>query len=295
LDLPLVQSGPTLLQNLERASKTFTQGESPMKTFTQGESPLAKPLLSPRLELLLSPYVAKPQVVVVADLSDTHVNSEMWGDHQLWCERAFLEAARARETHIHYNISILSEHQLWSEWQPRELAELSECEEQVSSFTQMNEHESSSQALGDACARIFDGEWILKKVEGDMDALLKEMSVPWMLRKAAASLGYAVGTAQVRIAQSEDDIKMTTITPVKTLTRVLKLHGCENHEEIEGRAVRTTAHFDNSVLVVRTHETATGKAFPLARRFIDGQCMVTEQDLPGKKSVRQTYERVSST
>lgn len=135
----------------------------------------------------------------------------------------------------------------------------------------------------------FNGSWVLMRVEGDMESLMKELGLPWVARKAAAAAGYGVGKAKAQIKQTDDRIELETITPMKTFNRIFTTDGLEHDEELDGRSLKTIVRWDDSTLVVDARDAKSSKVFPTTRRYMSGADMVVQQTLHDGKVVRQHF------
>lgn len=137
----------------------------------------------------------------------------------------------------------------------------------------------------------FTGCWILARVEGSMDLLLKELEISWVLRKAAAAMGYGVGKARTKITQQGNLVEIENQNPVKTFRRTIFVDGAEHDETIAGRPVRTIADWKGSVLVTDSQNLKTLKKFPKCVRYLDGRDMITEYVFPDGQTVKQSFSK----
>lgn len=135
----------------------------------------------------------------------------------------------------------------------------------------------------------FAGTWNLDKVEGDMEALMTELELPWLVRKAAASMGYGVKKSKAHVSHSGDQLEVENINPVKSLKRVYCTDGVEHHEVLEGRPLKTSSHWEGSVLVSESRNAKTGKAFPKVARYLQEDRMIAEQFLQNGQIVKQIF------
>jgi hypothetical protein len=137
----------------------------------------------------------------------------------------------------------------------------------------------------------FAGCWVLHRVEGDMDALLKELRLPWVARKAAAAAGYGVGKAKKRIAQTRMHMEVENITPLKSFTRRYATDGVERDEVLEGRSLKVSARWEGDVLILESRDANSDMRFPKLLRYLQGHELVMEQTLPCGASVKQFFSK----
>jgi len=135
----------------------------------------------------------------------------------------------------------------------------------------------------------FAGMWNLEQVEGDMEALMTELELPWIIRKAAARMGYGVNKSKVNVSQSDDQIEVENINPIKSLKRVYCVDGVEHDEVLDGRRLKTSSHWEGSILVSESRNAKTGKAFPKVARYLQDNRMIAEQFLQNGQIVKQIF------
>ncbi|CAK0821219.1 unnamed protein product [Prorocentrum cordatum] len=144
----------------------------------------------------------------------------------------------------------------------------------------------SEQALA-LCATVmaarsdFSGDWLLHRLEGDVEALLRELETPWVQRKAAARLGYGVGMQCVRVEHHADQIRIHTsyvsgnveMARPKPTLNVYNTDGIEQDvTDYEGHPVRTRVTWDGDALSMVSQRVGQGSGGPLpsTRRYLQG-------------------------
>jgi len=135
----------------------------------------------------------------------------------------------------------------------------------------------------------FAGMWNLEQIEGDMEALMRELELPWLVRKAAARMAYGINKSKVHVIQSDDQIEVENINPIKSLKRVFCIDGHEHDEVLNGTRLKTSSHWEGSTLVSETRNASTGKKFPKVERYLQEDRMIAEQFLPSGHTVRQIF------
>jgi hypothetical protein len=135
----------------------------------------------------------------------------------------------------------------------------------------------------------FTGCWTLARVEGSMEYLMKELEISWVLRKAAAALGYGVGKVRMTITQTGNHLEITNHNPVKTFRRTIIADGMQHDEVVAGKHIRTLSYWEAGVLVADSENLKTLKKFPKCVRYLDGQDMIAEYVFPEGHAVKQYF------
>jgi len=129
----------------------------------------------------------------------------------------------------------------------------------------------------------LSGSWVLARIEGDMDAWLKDIGVSWAMRTAAKTMKYGVGKMTNEITMTSESIQLTTWTPKGDHTSVLKLDGSEsrNTDPMDGKFMLAVARWEGSdAIYIQTRREANGEVQPTSRRFLKGDEMCVEQITP---------------
>jgi hypothetical protein len=137
----------------------------------------------------------------------------------------------------------------------------------------------------------FTGCWILARAEGSMEFLMKELEISWVLRRAAAALGYGVGKVRMTIIQTGNRLEITNHNPVKTFRRTLIADGMQHDEVVAGKHIQTLSYWEAGVLVVYSENLKTLKKFPKCVRYLDGQDMIAEYVFPDGQTVKQYFSQ----
>mmetsp|Transcript_10419 Transcript_10419/g.25134 ORF Transcript_10419/g.25134 Transcript_10419/m.25134 type:complete len:215 (+) Transcript_10419:62-706(+) len=138
----------------------------------------------------------------------------------------------------------------------------------------------------------FAGSWVLEKVEGDFDALLKEQGQGYMMRRMAKSMGYGVGKVHQTIEQDGDVLTITITNPKGTTVMKFTVNGEEqdSRDPMEDKPVKILPQWDGDALVLATRNSA-GAALPTTRRFLRDEEMVMELTTPNGVSAKRVFAR----
>merc|ERR1719189_2750680 len=97
---------------------------------------------------------------------------------------------------------------------------------------EQNKAKSSLQRIFFVKGADFTGDWVMNKVEGDMDKMLTKMGMNAMERQAARMYNYGVGHVTEKIKQDGDDLVITTKSLMGTEEKQYKT-GEETEMEIK--------------------------------------------------------------
>mmetsp|Transcript_69684 Transcript_69684/g.219967 ORF Transcript_69684/g.219967 Transcript_69684/m.219967 type:complete len:147 (-) Transcript_69684:142-582(-) len=139
----------------------------------------------------------------------------------------------------------------------------------------------------------FSGKWTVVRIEGDMDAFLKESGVSWMVRKMASGMGYGVGKQKQDIAHSGDQLEIVNESPMGKVTITMVINGQEQTAVTpDNEKVLATPCWepDGATLRVESRKP-NGGAVPLQRRFMRGDEMVMELTSPKGTAVSRIFSR----
>jgi hypothetical protein len=141
----------------------------------------------------------------------------------------------------------------------------------------------------------LSGDWLLHRLEGDAEAMLKELETPWVQRKAVAGMGFGVGMQLVHVEQHASEIRIDTryvsgkveMARPRPTFHVYNTDGIEqNITNLEGHIVRTRVTWDGEALSMdseRVSRGGSGRLLPSTRRYLqgggddDGEELVFEQ------------------
>lgn len=154
----------------------------------------------------------------------------------------------------------------------------------------------------------FSGEWLLHHVEGDPEALLKEVGASWVQRKAAAAMGFGVGRQFVNVDQCPTSITVETsyrqpdtgepMSFPRPTNNTYSTDGSEQDSmDPEGRTLRTRASWDGHTLTMVSERVGCDKKLPSTRRYLqssesDEEELVFEQTSPDSGiCVKRVYRR----
>jgi len=154
----------------------------------------------------------------------------------------------------------------------------------------------------------FSGDWLLLRLEGDIEAMLKELEVSWVQRKAAAGMGFGVGMQFVRVEQYANEIRIDTrymsgkvqMARPRPTFNVYNTDGIEQCiTDLEGCTVRTRVTWDGDALSMDSERVCRGSGRPLPsmRRYLqcDGEELVFEQkSLTTSVAVKRIFRRCKS-
>lgn len=154
----------------------------------------------------------------------------------------------------------------------------------------------------------FSGDWLLHRLEGDVEAMLKEVGASWVQRKAAAAMGFGVGKQFVHVDQYPGEINICTsyrsgkeeMAWPKPTCNVYNTDGIEQDiTDPEGRTIRTCVTWDGEALSMVSERVGNGcgRPLPSTRRYLqgDGEELVFEQTSPATGSaVKRIYRRYES-
>lgn len=149
-----------------------------------------------------------------------------------------------------------------------------------------SEHLALSPAAEEAAPAKFtdlSGSWVLARIEGDMDAWLKDIGVGWAMRTGAKTMKYGVGKMTNTISMTAESMQLTTWTPKGDHTSVLKLDGTasRNTDPMDGKFMLAVARWEGSdTIFIETRREDNGEVMPTSRRSLKGEEMCVEQTTP---------------
>jgi len=153
--------------------------------------------------------------------------------------------------------------------------------------------------LGGAARPNFTGNWKLVKIDGDMDAFMKELGLGWMIRKAASTMNYGVGKSFNNIEHTGDTIKVENINPGGgEHVQKFRIDGTEQDDVLprEKTAVKLVATWEEvggaPALAVRVRRVDDpSKGMPRSKRYLNGASMVVELTSPSGIVTHRTFEK----
>jgi len=154
----------------------------------------------------------------------------------------------------------------------------------------------------------FSGDWLLLRLEGDIEAMLKELGISWAQRKAAASMGFGVGMQFVHVEQYANEIRIGTryisgkvqMARPRPTFNVYSTDGMDQCiTDLEGCTVRTRVTWDGDALSMDSERVCrgSGRPMPSTRRYLqcDGEELVFEQISPTTcVAVKRIFRRCKS-
>jgi len=127
----------------------------------------------------------------------------------------------------------------------------------------------------------FSGDWLLHRIEGDPEALLKEVGASWVQRKAAAAMAFGVGRQHVHVEQHPDSIRVETRYREKggaemafpKPTNNFYTTGGEAQDTVdpEGRTIRNRVHWDEQKLLMTSERVGDEVPLPSTRRYMQDE------------------------
>lgn len=131
----------------------------------------------------------------------------------------------------------------------------------------------------------FSGSWVISKIEGDMDKMLKKMGLGALERQAARMFSYGVGHVNEKIVQHDDDFVATVKTELGTEELHYRVGGeITQKNAMKKKKVETVtcqsewADNEKNELVINS-SSSNGKALPQLRRSLVGDNMVVKMIL----------------
>jgi len=140
----------------------------------------------------------------------------------------------------------------------------------------------------------LSGSWVLARVEGDMDAWLKDIGISWAMRAGAKAMKYGAGKMTNVIKMTGESMELTTWTPKGDHTSWLKLDGTEsrNTDPMDGRSMLAVARWEgHDAIFIETRREDDGKVMPTSRRFLRGDEMCVEQLTPNGLAIQRVFAR----
>jgi len=140
----------------------------------------------------------------------------------------------------------------------------------------------------------LSGSWVLARVEGDMDAWLKDIGVSWAMRTGAKAMKYGVGKMTNSITMTGESMELTTWTPKGDHTSRLKLDGTEsrNTDPMDGRFMLAVARWEgHDAIFIETRREDDGALMPTSRRYLRGEEMCVEQITPNGLVAKRWFAR----
>jgi len=139
----------------------------------------------------------------------------------------------------------------------------------------------------------FSGTWRMSRVEGDMEQLMSDAGVGWILRKMAKSIGYGVGKAFQEIKQDGNDFTITHRNPVKNVEMSFRVGtGFQRMTGDDGHIAFASQRWDSNILITDAKKQ-NGESLPAARRYLNGcDCMVIEYRTSKGATVKNMFTKV---
>eukprot|EP00933_Yihiella_yeosuensis_P071214 TRINITY_DN79413_c0_g1_i1.p1 TRINITY_DN79413_c0_g1~~TRINITY_DN79413_c0_g1_i1.p1 ORF type:complete len:296 (-),score=45.46 TRINITY_DN79413_c0_g1_i1:79-966(-) len=141
----------------------------------------------------------------------------------------------------------------------------------------------------------FSGKWLLVRVEGDFDTFLKELGVSYLSRSTASAFGYGVKTIVNVITLTDDRLEVYTKTPLGENTQTVFINGQEQDcvDAFENKPIKVTPEWDGAVLLCKSRRADSSAPLPSNRRFMVGEEMFVESELPNGLVIKRIFARTS--
>lgn len=145
----------------------------------------------------------------------------------------------------------------------------------------------------------FTGNWKLVKIDGDMDAFMKELGLGWMIRKAASSMSYGIGKSFNIIEHTGDTIKVENQNPGGGAhVQKYRIDGTEQDDVLprENTAIKLVPTWEDvggaPAIAIRVRRVDDPKkGMPMSRRYMFGATMVVESTSPSGLVTKRIFEK----
>jgi len=138
----------------------------------------------------------------------------------------------------------------------------------------------------------FSGHWKLVKMEGDMDAFMKNLKYPWWKRKVAATVHYGTNVIVQNIKQTGTTMEVQEVGPAGIYTSTISVGGGPGQSwfQGDGNPVKIEPYWDGRYVVMKT-TNLDGTRGPKVSRYLKDGDMV-ELSVLGGVTVKQSYTPV---
>jgi len=142
----------------------------------------------------------------------------------------------------------------------------------------------------------FTGDWLMVRLEGNMDAFMKECGVSFLMRSAASAARFGVGTFKTQVRHSDEVLHVVSpLIAGKVYKSSLRIDGTrqDDKDPTDGKRMFVTPAWeaDGATLRCEYRRADTGAALPVSRRFLVGAQMCIEQTAPSGQAVKRYFER----
>jgi len=135
----------------------------------------------------------------------------------------------------------------------------------------------------------FEGLWVLRRIEGDVDSFMAEAGAGWAMRQLAKSMNYGVGHTEQEVSVSDNVITIANKVGLKETVACLPLDAREVvGASLDGRQCITCAHWDGQCLRVDTKKM-DGTKTSTSKRYFVGESLVVEASTMTGITVRRLY------
>lgn len=135
----------------------------------------------------------------------------------------------------------------------------------------------------------FEGLWVLRRIEGDVDSFMAEAGTGWAMRQLAKSMNYGVGHTEQEVSVSDNVITIANKVGLKETVACLPLDAREVvGASLDGRQCITCAHWDGQCLRVDTKKM-DGTKTSTSKRYFVGDSLVVEASTMTGITVRRLY------
>eukprot|EP00933_Yihiella_yeosuensis_P052065 TRINITY_DN50052_c0_g1_i1.p1 TRINITY_DN50052_c0_g1~~TRINITY_DN50052_c0_g1_i1.p1 ORF type:complete len:315 (-),score=83.56 TRINITY_DN50052_c0_g1_i1:109-1053(-) len=153
----------------------------------------------------------------------------------------------------------------------------------------------------------FTGEWVLSKIEGNMDAILKDIGYPWLARKFVYAVNYGIGKVKLFVKHSNEgeqlELRVSLQGEYGSCWKMIS-DGQEREISVgakEGERVLGTSFWHESLLVTEAKLRTQGRSLPTTRRYLkfatpsSQPSLIVEQiTVDGTASAISTYTQVEA-
>eukprot|EP00928_Gymnodinium_smaydae_P008156 TRINITY_DN1295_c0_g2_i2.p1 TRINITY_DN1295_c0_g2~~TRINITY_DN1295_c0_g2_i2.p1 ORF type:complete len:200 (+),score=35.24 TRINITY_DN1295_c0_g2_i2:52-651(+) len=148
---------------------------------------------------------------------------------------------------------------------------------------------------GDEGQSTLEGTWCLHSIDGDMQAIMVDAGIGWLVRKTAAASNYGCGLISQKIHQSGDSVEIEYVAPgFKNPTCNFSTSGKESKTCGEdGGTVIIKGHWEGCSLIVEGNHGDSGKPIQKSSRYLQssGRELVHEIFSSKGVSVKRIYRK----
>lgn len=122
----------------------------------------------------------------------------------------------------------------------------------------------------------FTGRWLLNRIDGDFEALLKDMGSSWCDRKKAKANKFGVGKWVQQVLHEEKSVTIESAECSKVTSMSFRIGSSTEIQAagLDGRAVAVKAYWEGGVLQLKLQRHGWAKPLWLSRYLQDGELVV---------------------